>query len=188
MHTERWAPIPGHAGYDVSDKGRVRSWWHRRCQGPALRDGVAMVIGDNFRVLRLGCTPNGYTHVHLRRVTRLVHALVLEAFVGPRPKGQQCRHLDGNRQNNSLENLAWGTCQENAADRDAHGTSVYVNGERHGMAKLTEPDVLAVRKLLALPRSQRPTQVAIAKRFRIDPSTVSNIKTRKLWAHLECGP
>lgn len=54
---------------------------------------------------------------------RRVHHLVLEAFVGPRPAGMETRHLNGVRADNRLENLAWGTPTENAADKIRHGTA-----------------------------------------------------------------
>jgi hypothetical protein len=50
----------------------------------------------------------------------------------------QCRHLDGNRSNNRLDNLAWGTPLENGADKARHGTA---KGERNGRAKLTAAKV-----------------------------------------------
>src|SRR5436309_3088927 len=40
---------------------------------------------------------------------RTVHRLVLEAFVGPRLPGMECRHLDGNTKNNRLSNICWGS-------------------------------------------------------------------------------
>ena len=49
-----------------------------------------------------------------------VHRLLLAAFVGPCPEGMECRHLDGNRLNNKLENLCWGTHYENIQDRTRH--------------------------------------------------------------------
>ena len=51
------------------------------------------------------------------RSTFRVHRLVLEAFVGPCPAGLECRHLDTDPLNNRLENLVWGTREENHADR-----------------------------------------------------------------------
>ena len=54
--------------------------------------------------------------------TRLVHRLVLEAFVGPRPEGMVARHLNGDPGDNRLENLAWGTQSENNYDKVRHGT------------------------------------------------------------------
>jgi hypothetical protein len=72
--------------------------------------------------------PKGYERVGLsattgsRRKHLLVHALVLSAFVGPRPPGLEIRHLDGNPRHNDLSNLAYGTTSENARDRVRHGT------------------------------------------------------------------
>ena len=50
--------------------------------------------------------------------TRLVHKMVVDAFVGgpPSPLHTDVRHLDGNEQNCSLHNLAWGTRSENMQD------------------------------------------------------------------------
>jgi hypothetical protein len=68
-----------------------------------------------------------------------VHIAVLTAFVGPRPERHECRHLDGNRQNNDLSNLCWGTAYENNLDRIKQATVAY--GERHGNCKLSDADV-----------------------------------------------
>ena len=69
---------------------------------------------------------NGYLSLLLSRDKKSyncrVHRLVLETYVGPRPKGMECRHLNGNRQDNRLENLKWGTRSENTYDSVRHGT------------------------------------------------------------------
>jgi len=109
-------PIPGHPGYFVSDDGRVFSecgmgrakskyGWPRR----ELRPGIAKEPGYPFVVLS-------------GKKGRFVHRLVLETFVGPRPHGMEARHLDGDRTNNRVENLRWGTRKENVADAIKHGT------------------------------------------------------------------
>lgn len=55
---------------------------------------------------------------------RLIHHLVLEAFVGPRQKGMECCHFpDPSPSNNNLSNLRWGTIFDNARDKKIHGTS-----------------------------------------------------------------
>lgn len=50
--------------------------------------------------------------------TCLVHRLVAQAFDGdaPSPAHTDVRHLDGNKANNVLTNLAWGTRSENMRD------------------------------------------------------------------------
>ena len=53
-----------------------------------------------------------------------VQWLVLEAFVGPCPDGMECRHFpDRDPTNNRLDNVRWGTAQENSDDKKVHGTN-----------------------------------------------------------------
>jgi hypothetical protein len=92
---------------------------------------------------------HGYLYVCLkaqgRGIQYLVHRLVLEAFVGPRPPGMECRHFpDRNPANNRLENLSWGTRAENAQDRIRHGT--HGRGERGVGATLRDSDVPAIHE------------------------------------------
>lgn len=117
VSAERWLPVAGSPGYEVSDHGRVRSLGRvimcrdgkpKRCRGQVLKPTVS---SDGYlRVRPYPATPQG------------VHALVLEAFVGPRPTGMQCCHRDGDPANNRVENLRWGTISENQLDRVRHGT------------------------------------------------------------------
>lgn len=101
--------------YAVSSRGRVKS-----LPGPRRTD----------RVLRQS-TSRGYAIVSLSRNgvmrTHKVHQLVLLAFVGPRPEGAATRHLDGDRLNNAVENLQWGTYTENAQDILQHGRNWNAN-------------------------------------------------------------
>lgn len=68
----------------------------------------------------------GYPHVNLQGKTRFVHHLVLEAFVGPMPEGHEGCHRDGDRTNNHLGNLYWGTRAENVRDAIEHGTHFWI--------------------------------------------------------------
>lgn len=128
---ERWLPIPGTDGwYDVSDRGRVRSWRLWRTPG-GQRPGER---AKEPRIMEGWTNNNGYPMVGLFLDGVLthcqVHCLVLEAFVGPRPEGLIARHLDGDESNPALydekgeHRLAWGDWFENAADRYRHGTSI----------------------------------------------------------------
>lgn len=111
---ERWLSVPGHDGYEVSDLGRVRSWrgrW-RRTEPRLLRQSER----------------NGYMRVSLYDLdgascsSQSVHALVALAFHGPRPEGNEVRHLNGDRYDNRLSNVAYGTPSENRKDAVRHGT------------------------------------------------------------------
>lgn len=109
--SEAWRAIPGFPGYEASDQGRVRS--ARGVLKPWLS--------------------NGYSIVGLRQTGRTVkvnvHRLILLAFHGkPGPK-MDARHLNGDKSDNRLINLAWGTRSENIRDQVRHG--------RHNHARVT---------------------------------------------------
>jgi hypothetical protein len=115
MTPERWLPVPGYDGmYDVSDRGRVRSWypWRGNSVPRILAPQLNNYLYDSFSLCLNGVN-----------VRRKAHHLVLLAFVGPRPEGMETRHLDGNPRNNSLSNLAYGTHTENMQDKIRHGTN-----------------------------------------------------------------
>lgn len=134
---ERWVRVPDVAGYLVSDAGRVRS----------LDRAIETVRGPRRlrgRTLRPYADGHGYLAVTLSgRIVR-VHALVLTAFVGPRPPGAQTCHDNGVRADNRLRNLAWCTPVENAADQRRHGTNARTRRTRcpRGHA-LIEPNLVA---------------------------------------------
>ena len=100
-----------------------------------------------------------------------VHTLVLRAFKGEPAKGQESRHLDGDGLNNCLDNLAWGTKEENARDRVDHGTA------RSGNVKLSEGDVRAIRVSYT-----SGSKLALA--FGVSEATISRIRGGKIWRSL----
>ena len=100
-------------------------------QYEVTRDGRVFSVGSNWRGYgrrEMRQTPNadGYPSVRLtingRRVRLAVHRLVAKQYLPPRPSPRhEVRHLDGDKNNPSAENLAWGTQKENADDRERHG-------------------------------------------------------------------
>jgi len=108
----------------------------------------------------------------------MVHILVLETFVGLRPMGYECRHLDGTRINNHVTNLAWGTHSENQLDRRLHRTAK--QGEKSHYAKLKTDDVLQIRRRVANGELHR----VIAEDFHVCPATISDIVQRRSWKHI----
>lgn len=100
--------VPGHPGYYITDSGRLWStlpWRGLRGRWMAPQAGK-----------------RGYLTVRIQGRTRTIHSLVAEAFIGPRPEGQQVRHLNGDRHDARLSNLAYGTQSENNLDSVRHGT------------------------------------------------------------------
>lgn len=178
MKQEIWKSVVGYeALYEVSSRGRVR----------ALFAGNG---GDYKprRILKPIKTKSGYLNIILhrprsgerecRRFRKRLHQIVLEAFRGSRPKGMVSRHLDGVRVHNSLDNLKWGTPKQNTDDMRRHGT--IANGERNGFSKLTEKQVVSIRKM----RDSGCSCKWIADAFNVHWSTVWLIGQRKTWKHV----
>jgi hypothetical protein len=125
--TEQWRPVVGWEGlYEVSDQGRVRSL-DRWVTAPN-RWGSTTRYRKPGRVLavkRKKKSTHAYAVVILSRdavpKTRAVHALVLEAWVGPRPPGAWARHGPRGLIYDGVSNLSWGTPKENGEDRRRDG-------------------------------------------------------------------
>ena len=97
INGEIWKDIPGWEGlYQISNYGRIKSY-------KQFESGKIMSLvnktGDYFSVVLQG---NGRKQRSAR-----VHRLVAEAFI-PNPEGlPEVNHIDGNKQNNSVDNLEW---------------------------------------------------------------------------------
>jgi hypothetical protein len=151
----------------------------------ATSDG--QIIGRHGRPLAFYLDKDGYRRVTLaagkgagaQRLHRGIHQLVCAAFNGPCPEGLLARHLDGSRDNNIPDNLKWGTLVENSADRIAHGT--VPRGEKHHLAKLTDRNVLNIRRLIAQGFPERK----VAKVFGVSQGTIHMIKVGRTWTHVE---
>lgn len=72
-------------------------------------------------------TREGYAMVRTNGQSTGLHRLICEAFNGPSPQGKPlCLHYDDDKANNCLENLRWGSHQDNADDLKR-------NNERRGV-------------------------------------------------------
>lgn len=154
--------IPRLPDYYVSNVGHVIS-----AKRPAIR---FQKLHDNQGYKRCNA---GLPNVHIS--PECVHGLVLEAFVSDRPSGMQCRHKNGVRHDNRLENLAWGTPKDNSDDRTRHGTQPV--GIKNPRAKLTESQV---REIRASTESYR----ILSARHGVAEGMIWFIRKRKNWRHL----
>lgn len=168
--TELWKDIPKSEGkYQVSDNGRISS-------------------SKFFGEVRLLSTylDGRYTRVTLhlngRHIKPLVHRLVMEAFVGPRPDGYEVNHIDGNKLNNALSNLEYTTSSENMKHAFGLGLMKPARGEKHGQAKLTTDDVKKIRILHATGNS---TYSELGKQFGVTLQQIRSVVMRVTWKHVE---
>lgn len=156
-----WKKIPSFPDYEVSNVGLVRK---------------------GKKVLNVHFSHDGYSKVTLKKngkfYSKAIHPLVAEAFIGPRPKGYDCCHNNGLRNDNKVENLRWDTRRNNCLDAVKHGTTH--KGERHPMRKLNAKQVLEIRERYKNGEGRR----TIAKDFEIKPEHVNDIVAKRYWSHI----
>lgn len=174
---EIYTQLPGYPGSWVSNHGGILSA-HAAGGHGGICNQLAVRVPDT--------SERGYKRISLigtdgRRKHRFVHDLILEAFVGPRPPGMICRHLDGDPSNNLISNLRWGTGKENSQDCARHGRTTRHPGEKHPLAKLTEEDVREIKLLIARGISQRE----IGKMFGVRQNTISRVNSGVRWGHMK---
>lgn len=128
---------------------------------------------------------NGYWVVSIpidgKRKQLSVHRLLATAFI-PNPENKpQINHKDGNPSNNEITNLEWCTPSENTQHAYATGLAKGRKGERHHNCKLTESDVLEIRRLYYV---ERLIAKEIAVKFSITYATVRLIVSNLIWTHV----
>lgn len=119
---ETWKPVVGFDKYEVSNKGRIRSFQRGK-------EGFIMSQSDD---------KDGYQKVTLTRggkeYTRGVHTLVSQSFI-PNPDNLPVtNHLNGIKWDNNVSNLEWSTVRDNTI----HGYIMGLNnnkGANHHYAK-----------------------------------------------------
>lgn len=148
---EEWRPVVGwEALYEVSSLGRVRSVARAVHVRGGGRAGAQYRKRVRERILKPGGHKNQYLYVSLmrdaQRKVRSIHSLVCEAFHGPCPIGFEAAHGDGDRTNNSKQNLRWALHIDNCRDKEDHGT--LVRGDLSPVSILTTNEVISIKHLL----------------------------------------
>jgi hypothetical protein len=158
---EIWKKIEGFGNYSVSSEGRVKN------------DKIFLKLSYNKR---------GYSQVVLwnenKNKIQTIHRLVAQAFI-PNPDNKpEVNHIDYNKTNNHVSNLEWATKKEN--EDHALQNGLKVKGEQNGGSKLTEIEVIEVRKLF----KEGWLKKDLAQKFGITRNSISNIIKRKFWTHI----
>lgn len=175
---EEWKPV--NDKYEVSDFGRVRNSKTKRVLKERIYDdGYSKVVlyGDNSK-----------------QISKTIHRLVVEAFI-PIPSDEliqweistgnklQINHIDGDKQNNLASNLEWCTPQENIQHAIKIGLIVKRTGSDNLNSKLTEEQVMMIRKSYVRGSSDSGVK-ALSKKYKVSISVISNIVNRKKWVHI----
>lgn len=173
---EVWKSVVGYEGlYQVSNKGRVKSL--PRAVNAPQAGGIRMSPG---KILKPG-NAHGRWLVSLSKQGQVkscwVAHLVAEAFLGPNTNGSHVLHKNDVATDDRVENLRYGTHQENMADGKVN--KKFQRGSKRYNAKLTEQQVIQIK--LRLPHEKVSK---IAKAFGVSHAVVSMIKSGNNWGWL----
>lgn len=121
----------------------------------------------------------GYARVSLYHnnvaTKHFIHVLVLKSFYRSPRAYEETRHLNSNRIDNRLINLTWSGHDENMEDR------VYERGEAHPASRLTNEQVLEIRRLR---EENKLLYEELAKMYGVTERCIGHIINRDYWRHL----
>lgn len=176
---EVFKDIIGYEDYQISNKGRVIA------KEKKVRYTHAVTKQEYFRTTKekfLKIYHNnrtGYKFIQLYKNKQSknfnIHRLVALNFLPKEENKDQVNHIDGNKHNNTVENLEWCTNEYN--HEHATKTGLKATKERVGTAKLTEEKVFYIRELIKI----GVTHEKLAEIFNISRPTITLISNNKIW-------
>lgn len=173
---EIWKPVKENPlVYEVSNKGRVRSWNTAKTK--------ANPTGEVPYIMRGSFDSSGYRAVKIKVGDDYqqikVHRLVAEAFLKNPHNKLEVNHKDGNPLNNELDNIEWATSSENTLHSYENG--LQKRGEDFYSAKLTENEAIEIINAYKIGVF---TQRELAEAYGVSISTIKDLLSGRNWAHL----
>jgi len=166
---ETWKTIERFSDYEVSNKGRMRN---SKTLGLLKIETLSYYSHPhNYYCFNLENYPEKY--VELR-----VDYCVLIAFLGREEGRDSVIHLDGNRINDNLENLKWGTTKELKSWYCKIGAWGGFTGETRKINPST------VKQIWELYYSQKMKRSEIAKIYEVKTENITDIVFGKKWKNI----
>jgi hypothetical protein len=171
---EIWKDIKGFEGiYQVSDLGNIKSLNRIDVRGLNRKGKAKRGRINRYGYIQVQLWKNG------KSIDKSLHRLVAEAFI-PNPQNKpEVNHKDGDKQNNSVDNLEWSSSKENIEHAVNNGLRK-TNGENNGRAILTKEDVEYIRKIYKF-RDKEFGGKALAEKFGVGQTTISHIIKNESW-------
>lgn len=125
----------------------------------------------------------GYSKVALykkdrNRIDIGIHRLVALAFIENPENKPMVNHKDGNKKNNTVDNLEWCNSSENQLHAIEHNLRKGWSGENNFSAKITTKDVKEIWKL----HFRRVPVSKIANKIKCSDKIVRNVLSGRTWS------
>jgi len=166
-------PINGFPEHFISDNGNIYSTTR---ESKGKRRFLLTKIKPSIH--------RGYSRVTLKRNGSVkyysVHRLVCSHFKGVGGLGAQVNHIDGNKSNNTVNNLEWCTPKENIKHAFDSGLMLRKMGENNNTSKITRAQCL---EILNSPDDINAIK-KLSNNFNITFGHIRKIKNRQAWARI----
>lgn len=146
------------------------------------------VIRNNktSKILKQTIHQNGYYMVSVKPYGRTgksktfkVHREVAKAFLNNPDNKPTVNHKDGNKLNNAVDNLEWSTHTEQMIHAYKNKLATPLKGMNNHLSRLTDDQVA---EILDNPHIRN---IEFSRRFNIDRSAISKVRSGKNWKHLK---
>lgn len=155
--------------YQISNYGRVKS----------LRF-------NKERIIKSFIGTGGYLHTQIKNNCVMhnlsIHRLVAKHFISNPDSKPDVNHIDGNKLNNRIENLEWCTKSENIRHSFKIGTHPRKIGTSNSNVKITESQVLEIRKLYD---GKGISMRELANKYGLGKSSIYRIVNNISWSHIK---
>ena len=171
--TEHWKDVVGYEGiYQVSSNGRIKS----------LARFIVCGHGGRMKretILKNQTHPDGYPQIELnlnaKKFQVKIHRLVAQSFLSNPLNLPYVNHKDGDKTNNSIENLEWCTPSENLIHAYSTGLKTCKNGNEHHNTKINSDEH---KKVLGLLKNN--SQRKVAKIYGVSQTVIQNILRKSI--------
>lgn len=171
-------------GYIIYENGAL----YRTVKWVGLKEGGSkLIVLDNPEKMRtkLGEKNNGrYYRINRRKVSAYEHVVIYAIHHGLEElsKWENLDHIDGNRNNNRIENLEGVSIEENNRRLIEKNLLRPRYGADNGMSKTTEEEVREIRLKY---KETNLTQYELADIYNMTQGHISDIVNHKKWGHVK---
>lgn len=134
------------------------------------------ILGNCWKPVAAYTDAMGRAYVHRNGKQQFTHRYIYQNDKGLIPDGMVIRHNCDNTWCLNVEHMSIGTQHENIHDMISRGR--HMHGASHTNTKLSDKDVADILRDTGM-------QKDLAKKYDVSKATISRIKSRKLWTHVE---